>query len=130
MAVASQIRFVVPGRPRPKGRPRADARFRGRRVDIHFYTPRETKEFEQLVGTYALAAGARPVRHPVEVEVEVWLAGKRGDGDNYLKAILDGLNGVAWEDDRQVVAASIRVHEAQDRDEERTEVTIREARTA
>jgi len=27
----------------------------------------------------------------------------RGDLDNYVKTILDGLNGVAWVDDSQVV---------------------------
>lgn len=26
----------------------------------------------------------------------------RGDADNYAKTVLDALNGVAWEDDRQV----------------------------
>lgn len=27
----------------------------------------------------------------------------RGDIDNYMKTVLDGLNGVAWDDDIQVV---------------------------
>jgi Holliday junction resolvase RusA-like endonuclease len=27
----------------------------------------------------------------------------RGDIDNYVKTVLDGLNGVAWLDDKQVV---------------------------
>lgn len=27
----------------------------------------------------------------------------RGDIDNYVKTVLDGLNGVAWVDDKQVV---------------------------
>jgi len=30
----------------------------------------------------------------------------RGDLDNYVKLTLDALNGVAWEDDRQVVRIS------------------------
>ena len=28
----------------------------------------------------------------------------RGDVDNYLKTVMDGLNGIAWEDDKQVFA--------------------------
>jgi Holliday junction resolvase RusA-like endonuclease len=33
---------------------------------------------------------------------------RRGDIDNYTKLILDALNGVAWVDDRQIAAITVR----------------------
>jgi Holliday junction resolvase RusA-like endonuclease len=36
------------------------------------------------------------------LECSVRPVGIRGDVDNICKAVLDGLNGVAWDDDRQV----------------------------
>ena len=32
----------------------------------------------------------------------------RGDIDNYAKSILDGLNGVAYTDDKQIVSLELR----------------------
>lgn len=99
--------FVVPGRPRVKERPR-----HGRNGRV--YTPRETLEREKMV---AAVYGGPKFEGPVVVDVTFGQDNTsvtiieldqeptklRGDIDNYVKLILDALNGVAWDDDRQVV---------------------------
>ena len=44
---------------------------------------------------------------PVAVSVLAYRPRRRGDIDNLAKAILDGLNGYAYEDDAQVVHLSM-----------------------
>ena len=85
------------------------------------YTPSKTKVFENIV---ALSYGNRPsfndkyIRIRLKFKFEVpksyskkrrleALEGKirptKGDIDNYIKAVLDGLNKKAWEDDRHII---------------------------
>lgn len=106
------IRFEIPGKPVPKARPRV--------VNGHAFTPEKTKDFEKLVATQYRAAGGTVHGGPVAVTIAAWYqmpkswpkyrkAEQKGlphtskpDMDNVIKSILDGLNGVAWEDDAQV----------------------------
>jgi len=117
------IRITIPGRPVPKARPRLGVRGR----TAYIYTPENTRAYEQLVGMCARAAAPAPLQGPVEMRAVIYLRrGRRGDLDNYLKCLCDGLNGIAWLDDGQVVRIEAEIRRCK-RDEERVEIEIREA---
>lgn len=114
-------RINVPGRPVPKGRPRLGVH--GKKAYI--YTPPATREYEKLVGWVAKSVGCQPVEGPVSVSLNVYARGKL-DADNIAKSILDGLNGIAYQDDDQVIELHIWKHKVKDKTEERVEIEIRE----
>ena len=90
--------FFVPGVPRPKARPRV--------VAGHAYTPRGTREWEQLVRMHYQG----PLHEgPVGVTMVFQMPTRRRvDIDNCCKAVLDSLNGKAYHDDGQIVALGAR----------------------
>lgn len=108
--------FVIPGKPFAKQRPKS-AVIAGR---ARVYTQKETVSFERKVAEIARPSFPVPIEGPVKLRVvavfeipKSWtkkrkaesLGGfhvQRPDGDNLLKAIKDGLNRIAWEDDCQV----------------------------
>lgn len=113
--------FTVPGNPQPWMRVE-------RARDGHGYVKPEMADFQQKVSLCARAAGIRATRHAVEVAVVAYLpihplANGAGDWDNYAKNVCDALNGVAWEDDRQVLTGVGT--KRMDVDNPRTEVLIR-----
>ena len=111
------VSFEIPGKPYPLKRPRR-ASFGG------MFDPKENVEAKKLVAQIARLAIRSPIEGPVslaavfEFERPKSHYGKalkasapvyhtqRPDVDNLIKTVLDGLNGIAWLDDAQVVSVS------------------------
>lgn len=119
------VSFVVPGEAVGKGRPRVST------IGGHarMFTPQKTANYETLIAMAAQQAmsGRELIGGPVMMEMKIivsvaasWskkktaeaLAGdvmptKKPDADNVLKAICDGINGIVFKDDVQVVNVSL-----------------------
>lgn len=125
MGENGSIEFVIYGEPMGKQRPKVSVR----NGYPHEYTPKETLMYENKVA-FAYKEVAKDYMFDkddlIRVVIDVYFPlnkgdyGKKGlnkngkykidqiyapthkDIDNICKAILDGLNGVAWLDDKQV----------------------------
>ena len=115
------IKIYIPLRPVAKGRPRFGK-------NNHVYTPDKTKNYESSVGLLVKnaiqnAQSKIEIDKPLTVDLtfsfkppESWVNSKRleatsgltkhitvPDLDNLIKAVLDALNGIAYNDDKQIV---------------------------
>lgn len=117
-----QVTFTVEGTPVPKGRPR----FARRGKFVSTYSPKTTVDYESKVSEAAKQAmgSSEPLKTPVAAYIYITLpipashskkrtaaclAGeerpiKRSDIDNFCKAVFDGMNGIVYADDSQVVS--------------------------
>jgi crossover junction endodeoxyribonuclease RusA len=100
----------VPGEPVPKGRPRVGrakvSERTGNLIQPPVYTPPETRLAEERWAWIMRAARtmSEPVAHPVALLAFFKVSGSGGgDGDNFVKLLLDAGNGVLWADDKQCV---------------------------
>ena len=127
------LRFTVPGHPIGKARPRHTK-------GGHTYTPKKTRDYEKAVAFAAkgamafstVAGDGDPSRHytlvwPMDATYRVSIHaycknGVRSDCDNILKAALDGMQGVVYDNDKSVTRAEVTV--ATDRENPRLEVEV------
>ena len=106
-----RVEFTVYGKPQGKQRPRFSRR------SSSIYTPAKTRSYErQIAKAYTTAAngfsfGDKPV--------EIWITAVfpkaktskkeyptiKPDIDNIQKAVFDGLNGIVYSDDKQIISA-------------------------
>ena len=116
------MKFTVYGEPQGKARPRFTKSGRA-------YTPKKTVDMErrialayksshgELLGDDYIAITIRAY-YPIPKSITkkehdlivrgLSLPSKKPDADNVLKLVMDGLNGVAYKDDKQVVYASVQ----------------------
>lgn len=67
------------------------------------YTPKKTADFEKVVAeSWREQIGETLIDSPVHVFMNFGVVNMNKDLDNLCKTILDGLNKVAWTDDRLV----------------------------
>jgi len=96
-------KIVIPGRPVPKGRPRFNRRTGA------VYNPARTKQYEELVGWCAKQVIKEPLNCELAVYIDVYVKNNVfPDIDNIAKSVLDGMQGVAYENDKQIYFLSIQ----------------------
>lgn len=117
-----KLTLTIPIMPTPKARPRAQI-FSGR---VHIFTPKTTADYERKIASYyqqsskafkfdkdqaicvSIVFGMPIPKSTPKSRKQAMAQGiirhtKRPDIDNLAKAVLDALNGVAWDDDSQIV---------------------------
>jgi len=131
------MELTVPGEPTAKGRPQF---FNG-----HAVTPKKTLNYETLIKELFIInnPGFKLIQGPLEASIIAYftipksfskaktkeaLQGqlrptKKPDADNIAKAILDALNGLAYDDDSHIVRLTVDKFYS---DQPRVEVEIKE----
>lgn len=85
-------------------------------------TSAEARAYKEHCGWLLKAAGiTEPTSGEVRLRVCLYRPAKRGDLDNFLKILIDSLNGILYVDDAQVV--EIHALRFEDKNNPRVEIT-------
>ena len=135
-ALPMTMSFTIPGKPFGKERPRVNT------TQYSVYTPPKTVQYEERVRALYMAQGGRnfrdcyisiaitaffkPPKATTRKQREAMRIGNlrpaiRPDADNICKVIMDSLQGIAFENDKQVIWTTV---EKRYDDEPRVDVEI------
>lgn len=117
--MGKEVKFIIPGEPQGKARPR----FARMGNYTRTYTPDETVRYENLVkmfyqhetkgiklngeiaakitGVFSVPKSVNKKNRRLMLEGKI-LHTKKIDCDNLAKIVLDALNGIAYDDDKQI----------------------------
>lgn len=117
------MKITIPGRPVPAVRMTQRSKYKSKQAQRYL-------NYKDNIGWTAKNAG---IRTPIETNVHVMatavlhLGTRDMDVDNIGKSVLDGLNGVAWIDDRQVTKLTVeKMFLPREGGVERMEIEIKE----
>lgn len=112
--MSSQIKITIPIEPVGKGRPRMTRKG-------FVYTPINTRHAESMIRNIYLDYARKNklpvidrriplslqvqfhIRKPKSISKKIKYPTKKPDIDNYLKLVMDALNGYAYQDDSQII---------------------------
>jgi len=109
------ISFTVTGRPVPAVRMTQKDKWKP--------SAQRYLDYKLAVGWKAKEAKVKMITGNVGIRIKLYVSGHPGDWDNISKAICDGLNGIAYVDDRQIVEAHVWRHNCK-KHQERAEVEV------
>ncbi len=84
----------------------------------------DARTYKIAAGWVAQKEGIAPFTGRIALYVHLYRGHKRGDADNPLKCLQDALNGIAWNDDEQIIELHVWRHD--DKQNPRAEVEVRE----
>lgn len=119
-----EIEFTIMGDPVGQGRPR----FARRRGYVQTYDPPKSREYKaRIAQSFQRAYMGDPLAKPIRLTIKAYFSvprsysksrtracleglekpAKKPDFDNIAKGVCDALNGLAYQDDKQIVQASV-----------------------